>query len=116
MHFQAAPHAEKKLVRCTSGVIYDVILDLRPKSPTFLMWEAVELSAANRSAIYIPEGLAHGFQTLVPNSEILYQMSVPFRAEFYGGARWDDPAFGIHWPEVAKRIVSAKDASYPGYK
>lgn len=115
MHFQKSPFAEKKLVRCTAGAVYDVILDLRPDSPSYLKWEALELSAANRFAVFIPEGVAHGFQTLAPASEIFYQMSVPFHAEYYAGVRWNDPAFGIHWPEAANRTVSPKDASYAGY-
>jgi dTDP-4-dehydrorhamnose 3,5-epimerase len=112
MHYQAAPHAEVKLVRCTRGVIFDVIVDLRPDSPTRMAWEGFELSADNRRAVYIPEGLAHGFLTLASDCETLYQMSTHFRAEAARGVRWNDPAFGIAWPgQVAK--ISSRDANYP---
>jgi dTDP-4-dehydrorhamnose 3,5-epimerase len=112
MHYQAPPHAEAKLVRCTQGTIYDVILDLRPESPTRLAWVAFELSADNRGALYIPKGLAHGFLTLSDNCEVIYQMSDPFNAEAARGLRWDDPAFAIDWPAEAA-IISPRDANYP---
>jgi len=112
MHFQKAPEAEAKLVRCTQGSIYDVIIDLRPESPTYCHWIAVELTADNYRALYIPEGLAHGFQTLVDNSEVFYQMSVFYAPEFASGVRWDDPAFGITWP-LTDPIISDKDRLYP---
>lgn len=112
MHFQAAPHEEAKLVRCIRGALVDVILDLRPDSPTFRNWEAFELTEQNGTALYIPEGIAHGFQTLADDTEVFYQMS-----EFYVGAaargvRWNDPAFGIVWP-LPDPILSPKDAGYP---
>lgn len=114
MHFQAAPHQEAKLVRCTAGAIYDVLLDLRPSSPTFKQWDSAELTAANHRALYIPEGLAHGFQTLCDNCEVYYQMSEFYAPKYARGVRWNDPAFGIRWPE-GPRTVSAKDQSYSNF-
>lgn len=114
MHFQAPPHEEAKLVRCTLGAIYDVIVDIRPQSPTFRQWLGVELSAANRKMLYIPEGLAHGFLTLEDDTEVFYQMSEFYHPECARGIRWDDPVFGIRWPD-APRVISAKDQQYPGY-
>lgn len=111
MHYQAAPHEEAKLVRCTMGAIYDVIIDLRSDSPTFMQWIATELTAANRRMIYIPERFAHGFQTLEDNTEIAYQMSEFFAPEHAEGIRWNDPAFHIQWP-LSDRIVSPKDDTY----
>ncbi len=112
MHYQIAPHAEAKLVRCTMGAIYDVALDLRPDSPTFRQWIAVELTAENRRALYIPEGFGHGFQTLVDDTEVLYQMSEFFSPEAARGVRWDDPAFGIMWPGD-DRNISDRDRRWP---
>lgn len=114
MHFQAAPYEEAKLVRCTSGAIYDVIIDLRTASATFKQWAGLELTARNRLALYIPEGFAHGFQTLEDESEVFYQMSEFYQADYARGVRWNDPAFGISWPNIENenRIISAKDASY----
>jgi dTDP-4-dehydrorhamnose 3,5-epimerase len=114
MHFQAAPHEEAKLVRCTRGALFDVIVDLRSNSPTFRKWEAFELSDGNGLAIYVPAGFAHGFQTLVDETEVLYQMS-----EFYVGAsargvRWNDPTFGILWP-LSDPILSARDATFADF-
>jgi dTDP-4-dehydrorhamnose 3,5-epimerase len=111
MHYQVEPYAEAKLVRCTRGAIYDVIIDLRPDSPTFKEWVAVELTADNHRMFYIPEGFAHGFQTLEDNTEVFYQMSEFYHPECARGVRWDDPLFGIEWP-IANVIVSAKDRSY----
>ncbi len=116
MHYQVPPHAEAKLVRCTRGAIYDAIVDLRPDSPTYRLWFAVELSAENRRMLFIPEGLAHGFQTLRDDSEVFYQISVPFHAESSRGVRWDDPAFGIHWPETPQRILSERDRTYSSFR
>ena len=115
MHYQVAPHQEAKLVRCTMGAIYDVIIDLRPDSPTFKEWVVVELTAENRRILYIPEGFAHGFQTLVDDTEVFYQMSEFYHPECARGARWNDPAFAIVWPP-AERIISAKDQAYPDVK
>ncbi len=115
MHFQHPPKAEAKLVRCTRGKIYDVVIDLRPGSPTYCQWEAVELTADNYRALYIPEEVAHGFQTLEDNSEVFYQMYEFYAPEYAGGVRWDDPAFGITWP-LPRPIISERDQSYPLYK
>ena len=115
MHFQMRPHEEVKLVRVTTGVVYDVILDLRRDSPTFRQWIAIELSADNRKSVYIPEGLAHGFQTLQDDTEVFYQMSEPYHAESARGVRWDDPAFNIEWP-VQKKIISTRDSHYPDFE
>ena len=114
MHYQAKPHEETKVVRCTRGAIYDVILDLRPESSTFRKWIAVELSADNRRMLYIPAGLAHGFQSLTDDTEVFYQISTPYHPESARGARWNDPAFGIEWP-VAERVISDKDRQYPDF-
>jgi dTDP-4-dehydrorhamnose 3,5-epimerase len=115
LHYQAEPHAEVKLVRCTAGAIYDVILDLRPASDTYRRWFAVELTATNRKTLYIPEGLAHGFQTLVDDAEVLYQMSVNYHLESSRGVRWNDPLFGIEWP-VHDPTISQRDRSFPDHK
>ncbi len=115
MHFQLPPKAEAKLVRCTRGKIYDVVIDLRPGSPTYCQWEAVELSADNYRALYIPEEFAHGFQTLEDNSEVFYQMFEFYAPEYASGVRWDDPAFGINWP-LPGPIISERDQLYPPYK
>ena len=115
MHFQAAPCEEAKLVRCTAGSIYDVIIDLRPASPTYLEHFAVELSAENRRSVYIPEAFAHGFQTLEDNTEVAYQMSQTYSAEHSRGFRWDDPAFGIKWPPDERTIIE-RDRNYPDFK
>jgi dTDP-4-dehydrorhamnose 3,5-epimerase len=115
MHFQREPHAEVKLVRCTRGSLYDVVVDLRPDSPTFRRWTAVDLSAENRLALYIPEGLAHGFQTLEPATEVTYAISERYEPSAAGGVRWDDPAFGIEWPKAERRVMSDKDRSWPDF-
>lgn len=112
MHYQSEPYPEAKLVRCTMGVIHDVLLDLRSDSPAYGRWAAFELSAANRRMVYIPEGVAHGFQTLVEDSEVLYQMSESYHPECARGVRWDDPTFGIAWP-LPVSAVSEKDHTYP---
>lgn len=114
LHFQSAPFAQTKLVRCTRGTIYDVAVDLRPESETFKQWVAVELSAFNRRQFYIPAGFAHGFQTLEDETEVCYQMSEIYAPESAGGVRWNDPAFGIEWPE-AERIIIARDNEYPNF-
>jgi dTDP-4-dehydrorhamnose 3,5-epimerase len=114
MHYQAAPHAETKLVRCTMGAACDVVVDLRPESPTFRQWMAVELTAENRRMIYIPEGFAHGFQTLTENTELFYQMSTVYHPESARGLRWNDPALGIVWP-MAVTEISPRDQQYPDF-
>jgi dTDP-4-dehydrorhamnose 3,5-epimerase len=113
LHFQHAPFAETKLVRCTRGAIRDVIVDLRPASPTFLEWVAVELTAENRRMLYIPEEFAHGYQTLSDETEVWYQMSTPYTPEAAGGLRWDDPRLAIEWPEVEHRVISERDRAWP---
>ena len=116
MHYQAAPHGEPKLVRCVRGAVFDVAVDLRPDSPTYCRWFGAELSEENGRALYIPEGLAHGFQTLADESEVLYQMGHRYVPESARGVRWDDPAFAVAWPEPAgERVISEKDASYPDF-
>lgn len=114
MHYQAEPFGEAKLVRCTAGAIYDVVVDVRPQSPTFRKWSAVVLSSENRDMLYIPEGLAHGFLTMEDNTEIFYQMSEFYHPELSRGVRWDDPAFGIEWPERVN-VVSERDRTYPDF-
>lgn len=114
MHYQAAPYQEAKLVHCTAGAIYDVIIDLRPDSATFTQWVATELSAENRKMLYIPEDFAHGFLTLADNTEIFYQMSQFFEARAARGLRWNDPAFRIQWPAPVA-VISPKDQNYPDF-
>jgi len=117
MHYQAEPHGESKLVRCVRGAIFDVAVDLRGGSPTLRRWHGVELSADNRLAFYIPPGLAHGFQTLSDDAEVLYQMGNPYVPEAARGVRWDDPAFAIQWPEPdGERIVSERDRAFADFR
>lgn len=117
MHFNAAPHEEDKLVRVQRGAIFDVIVDLRPDSPTYKQWHGVELTAENGHAFFVPKGFAHGFQTLAENTEVHYQMSRPYVPEAGRGVRWDDPAFGIDWPEPpgGERTMSERDANYADF-
>jgi dTDP-4-dehydrorhamnose 3,5-epimerase len=115
MHYQAAPHAEAKLVRCTRGVIYDVVIDLRFGSQTFRDWVAVMLTAERRNMVYAPEGCAHGFLTLADESEVFYQMSEFYNADSARGVRWNDPAFGILWPD-AVQVMSERDRTYPDFE
>ena len=115
MHYQAAPRGECKLVRCTRGAIHDVVVDLRPDSPTRRQWLSVELTADNRRMVYVPEGLAHGFQTLADASEVFYQMSEAYSPSHARGVRWDDPAFAIRWPD-AERIISERDRGFPDFE
>jgi dTDP-4-dehydrorhamnose 3,5-epimerase len=114
MHYQVSPYEEAKLVRCTRGAIYDVVIDLRPDSPTFKHHLAVMLSAQNYKMLYIPEGMAHGFQTLENNTEVFYHMSQFYAPECGRGVRWDDPAFMISWPDD-ERIISERDRNYPDF-
>jgi dTDP-4-dehydrorhamnose 3,5-epimerase len=114
MHFQNAPYAETKVVRCTMGSIFDVIIDLRTDSPTFKKWLSFELNDENRSMLYIPQGLAHGFLTLKDNTEVFYQISDRYVPESAGGVRWNDIAFGIEWPKTPQ-IISLKDQSYKDF-
>jgi len=115
MHYQTAPHEEAKLVRCTRGAIYDVIIDLRPESPTYLEWIGVELTADNHKMLYVPENFAHGYQTLTDNTEVFYQVSQFYSPESERGVRWNDPAFGIKWPETNSVMISEKDKNWPDY-
>lgn len=114
MHYQAAPNEEAKLVRCTMGGIYDVVIDLRANSPTFKQHIAVVLTAQSHIMLYVPEGFAHGFQTLEDNTEVFYQMSAVYAPASARGVRWNDPAFGIQWP-LDERIISERDRSYPDF-
>ncbi len=114
MHFQTAPHAEVKLVRCVAGVVHDVALDLRSESATFKQSFATELSADNGRAVFLPKGIAHGFQTLTDDSTLFYQMSAPYAPESASGVRWDDAAFQIEWP-IAEAIVCDRDAAFPDF-
>jgi dTDP-4-dehydrorhamnose 3,5-epimerase len=116
LHYQAEPYGESKLVRCIRGAIFDVAVDLRADGHTYCRWHGVELSADNRRAFYIPAGVAHGYQTLTDDVEVLYQMGNPYTPEAARGVRFDDPAFGIRWPEPrGQRILSERDASYPDF-
>ena len=115
IHYQLAPHAETKLVRCTRGSIYDVALDLRPSSDTFCRWFSIELTQSNHTMLYIPAGVAHGFQTLSDDTEVFYQISEFYHSESSHGVRWNDPAFRIRWP-ISHPLLSPRDASYPDFK
>ena len=115
MHFQVAPFREAKLIRCIRGAIFDVIVDLRPDSVTHMSWYGVELTADNRKMLYQPEGFAHGYQTLADHTETLYQVSQFYSPEHERGVRWDDPQFGIEWPESREIIISDKDKAWPDY-
>ena len=114
MHYQVEPFREAKLVRCTSGAIHDVIIDLRPASPTYREWAGFELSAENRRTLYVPEGFAHGYLTLAIDTEVFYQVSEFYNPGHERGIRWNDPAFAINWP-IAPRNISPKDANHPDF-
>jgi dTDP-4-dehydrorhamnose 3,5-epimerase len=116
MHFQKLPAAQAKLVRCTKGAIYDVIIDLRPDSPTFKQWIGETLTEDNRLVLYVPEGFAHGFQTLKENTEVFYQVSHVYTPQSEGGVRWNDPAFGITWPANDGITINTRDQNYPDFK
>jgi dTDP-4-dehydrorhamnose 3,5-epimerase len=115
MHYQVAPGAEAKLVRVVRGSLFDVVLDLRPDSDAFKRWFGVELSAENRLMMYVPEGCAHGFLTLEPETEVVYFVSAPYSAELARGVRWNDPQFGIVWPSPP-RVISERDRSFPDFR
>jgi dTDP-4-dehydrorhamnose 3,5-epimerase len=115
MHYQKKPCAEAKLVRCSLGLIYDVIVDLRHDSSTFKQWASVEISGENKKMVYVPEGFAHGFQTLTDNTEVVYQMSQFYSPDHADGFRWNDPYFNIEWPST-KLVISTKDQNYPDFK
>ena len=114
MHYQLSPYEETKLVRCTRGAIYDVIIDLRPGSPTYAQWVGVELTAENYKMLYVPEDFAHGFQTLEDDSEVVYQVTQFYTPGSEKGIRWDDPVFSIQWPTDVQ-VISDKDKSWPDY-
>ena len=113
LHHQVRPHAETKIVRCTAGAIYDVLLDVRPASPTCGRWVGVELSADNRRSLFVPEGVAHGFQTLVDGTEVYYQMTARYNPDATRGIRWNDPALGIDWPLRDIAFLSDADSALP---
>lgn len=115
MHYQGAPYEETKVVRCTAGSIYDVIVDVRPASPTFKQWISVELSAENRRMIYVPTGFAHGFQSLVENTEVFYMVSEFYQPEYSRNVRWNDPKIAIEWPPEEHRVISPRDRDYPDF-
>jgi dTDP-4-dehydrorhamnose 3,5-epimerase len=115
MHYQEQPHSEVKLVRCTTGAIFDVIIDLRRESPTFMMWFAAELSQRNRHMLYVPEGFAHGYQTMESCTEVFYQVSEFYNRASERGVRWNDPAFAIEWP-LPVTILSKKDEAHPDWE
>ena len=115
MHFQCAPHEEAKLVRCQVGAIFDVVLDLRRESPTYRRWHGVELSAENRRMLYVPEGCAHGFQTLADGAEVFYLLSKGYAPAAGRGVRWDDPAFAIRWPGPVT-CISDRDLAHPDWE
>ncbi len=116
MHYQTKPHEEVKLVRCTMGSIYDVVIDLRSDSETYTKLFTIELNAENRKMLYVPEGIAHGFQTLEDNTEVFYQMTEFYHPESARGVRWDDKAFGIDWPERDVSLISEKDRNYRDFE
>ena len=116
MHYQAKPYGQTKLVRCTRGKIYDVTADIRPGSPTFKQWFGIELSENNHLMLYVPKELAHGYQTLEANTEVLYQVASSGYVPQSGcGVRWNDPAFGIDWPDVGERLLIERDRQYPDF-
>ncbi len=115
LHYQAPPHAETKLVRCTRGAIYDVVVDLRPDSPTYKRWLAVELAEDDGRMLYVPEGFAHGYQTRADGTETLYLISERYVPEAQRGVRWDDPAFGIEWPATPPGTMSERDRGWPDF-
>ena len=115
MHYQIAPHKEIKLVRCTRGAIYDIIVDLRPESDTYLEWLATTLTADARNMVYIPGGFAHGYQTLEENTEVYYQVGQFYAAEYERGIRWNDPVLNITWPKADSLILSEKDKVWPDF-
>lgn len=115
LHYQLPPHQETKIVRCTTGGIYDVILDLRPDSPTYLKWCGVELWSHNHQVLYVPEGCGHGIQTLADHTEVMYMVSEFYTPEAERGVMWNDPVFAIEWPPAEQRIISEKDQNHPPF-
>ncbi len=115
MHVQLEPHSESKLIRCLAGSAYDVLLDLRPTSSSFLAWQAFELTAENQRGLFVPPGIAHGFQTLSDATMLSYQIDQRYAPGHAAGVRWNDPVFGIEWPETQDRIMSEKDSTWPDF-
>jgi dTDP-4-dehydrorhamnose 3,5-epimerase len=115
LHYQVAPHSEVKVIRCTRGAVFDVIVDIRPESETYTRWIGIELSEENRRMLYVPEGFAHGFQTLEDDVEVAYQMSNYHHPEAEFGVRWNDPCFGIDWP-IADAVISPRDQSFDDFR
>jgi dTDP-4-dehydrorhamnose 3,5-epimerase len=115
LHFQRPPHEEAKLVRCTRGAIFDVAVDLRPGSPTRGRWFGVKLDPDSGRALYVPEGCAHGFQTLADDTDVSYMISTPYAPDASSGVRWDDPVLAIDWPETESRVISDRDQALPGF-
>lgn len=115
MHYQVAPYQEAKLVRCLKGALFDVIIDLRPDSPTYREWIDIELAEDNYKMLYVPEGFAHGYQTSEDNTEVFYQVSQFYCPESERGIRWNDPAFGIRWPQTQDLVISKKDKKWPDF-
>lgn len=115
MHFQLEPHGETKLIRCESGALLDVLLDMRPDSDTYLQWESFELSPAAGRQLYVGPGLAHGFVTLADETVVSYQIDTFYQPDHSSGVRWDDPTFGIEWPEIDDMIISDKDQNWPDF-
>lgn len=115
LHYQVPPHEEEKLVRCIQGALYDVIVDVRPESPTFKQWMGVELSSNDNRMLFVPKGCAHGYQTLKDNTKVSYMVSAFYKSEAERGIRWNDPAFNIEWKESEDIIISKKDRNWPNY-
>lgn len=115
MHYQVAPHAQAKLVRCLRGAMYDVIIDLRPESPTFKQWLSIELTGDDLKALYVPADFAHGFQTLKDDTEVSYQTSSYYHPASERGIRWNDPLFNIQWPQTESRTINARDRAFPDF-
>lgn len=116
LHYQRAPNEEAKLVRCLRGALFDVVVDLRPDSPAFMRWFGVELDEESGKGLYIPEGCAHGFQTLVDDTTVLYFISQRYEPQAADGVRWDDPAFAVQWPPAAERTISGRDRAWPDFR
>ncbi len=116
MHYQKEPYPEIKIVSCFRGAVYDVVLDLRKNSPTYLKWDALELTEENAYSVYIPSGVAHGFQTIADNTFLFYQLGEFFMKDYYSGVRWNDPKFNIIWPECKNRIINERDKNYELWK
>ena len=116
LHYQKSPHAEAKFVRCVRGALYDVMIDLRPNSPTYHQWAGYEIRSSDQQGIYVPAGCAHGILSLEDNTEMLYMVSACYNGAAEGGLRWDDPAFDVEWPDVGSLIISEKDRTWPDYR